>query len=434
MWWKKTIVTVAAISAFLEIYHMVTFEDKTYFTILLYFFDVLFVIKIIVKFHAAYVDEFGILNRNKNMISERYRKMGFYYDLVSVLPIEITCIFFTNPKSRFQIWSYLRANRLIRITRTVYFLRNLKLKLNVNAFWVRTLFLFFNCALFLVVLCSFMYFVDSYPRSKEKELTSTEKLQIYYHYWQVLMNMIIKINVGYDLRYLEVLPTTAMIFIILMARAIGLYFITGVIATSQVVNRSKHLFKIFTIKVGMYMQHENISYPLMKLNNRYVSSLWLHYDGIQSPRLLDEAPYYLKEGILNSMFGLHLRKHPIFKRCHIDLIRQISANLKTYRFFPGDMITYYQDIDHCMYFIESGQIHALSEDSLYNEVVNKVLTGGDMFGFDQGIYLRVGHQYTYKVVKNSFILVLKREDWIYLLDYFPASKLLLYDKAKEAQL
>ncbi|GJQ72602.1 hypothetical protein Trydic_g1267 [Trypoxylus dichotomus] len=179
------------------------------------------------------------------------------------------------------------------------------------------------------------------------------------------------------------------------------------------------------------MEYENISYPLMELNERYISSLWSHFNGVQSPTLLDEAPYYLKEGILNSLFGVHLRRHPIFRRCHVDLIRQITAKFKTRHFFPGDMIAYSEDIDHCMYFIEYGEVHALTEDSLYDEVIEDVLTNGDMFGFEQGIYLRIGHQYTYKVAKNSFIVILQREDWIYLLEYYPASKLLLYDKTKE---
>lgn len=365
------------------------------------------------------------------MIAQRYRGMGFYYDLASVIPIEVLCIIFLKNVELMQItWSYLRANRLIRIKKTLQFLTNLKQKLNVNVFWVRTLYLFFNCVMFLTIVCSGVYFIDSFHR-KKKALNSLSKIRTFYYYWQVIVNMVMKMNAGYHLEYFDISSAVALTFVIIMSRFIGLYFISNVVATSQVINRSKHLFKMFTIKISLYMENENISYPLMKLNNRYISSLWLHYGGIQSPSLLDEAPYYLKEGILNSMFGLHLRNHPTFKRCHVDLIRQVAANLKTRRFFPGDIITYINDIDHCMYFIQDGKIHALSEDSLYNEVVDEVLASGDMFGFEQGIYLRLGHYYTYKVVKNSFILILKREDWIYLLDYFPASKLLLYDKSKE---
>lgn len=430
---KKIFICVAGISAFLEMYHIITLDHSRNCVASLYFADILYVLKVVQKFNTAYFDEFGILNRNKYMISQRYKKKGFYWDLISVLPLEVLCIVFVKQKKYMILaWSYLRANRLIRITQTMNFLINLKHKLNVNTFWVRMLNIFFNCIFLITLLCSFLYFVDSYTPSKFP--AKDAKVKTFYRYWQMTMNMIMKMNIEYTRQMFDLNSAITLMPLMVMARFVALYFIASIVATAQVITRRKHLYEIFAIKIALYMENENISYPLMKLNNRYVSSLWLHYDGIQSPSLLDEAPYYLREGILNSMFGLHLRRHPVFKKCHIDLIRQISANFKVRRFFPGDIITYINDIDHCMYFIQEGVIQALSEDSLYNEVVDVTLISGNMFGFDQGIYLRAGHIYTYKVAENSLILLLKRDDWIYLLDYFPASALLLYDKHKEKEL
>ena len=175
------------------------------------------------------------------------------------------------------------------------------------------------------------------------------------------------------------------------------------------------------------MKNENISYSLYKKVMTYMTSFWYFRNGMQFPELLEEAPYYLKEGILFSQFGVHIRQHYILGKCHVDLQRQICAALKTLCFFPGDRITFIGDIDHCVYFIQDGEVEVLSEDSICVEKVECILRSGDTFGFEQAIHPRYGHMYTYKVTKNSLILYLKQEDWIHLLKFFPASKMFIYN-------
>lgn len=75
-----------------------------------------------------------------------------------------------------------------------------------------------------------------------------------------------------------------------------------------------------------------------------------------------------------------------------------------------------------MYFVHEGRVVALSEDTLYEEKVDRWLESGEMFGYEQGISRFVGQEFTYKAVKYSVIVMLKRDDWIHLLDFFPASK------------
>lgn len=128
------------------------------------------------------------------------------------------------------------------------------------------------------------------------------------------------------------------------------------------------------------------------------------------------------------MFGHHIRNHPILKKCHIDLIRQISSHMRTRIFFSGDYITYEGDIDECMYFINEGEVLVLSEDTLYSEIIENTLRSGDMWGLEQGIYLRCGHNYTYKANSYCVIVVLNRSWWIHLLEFYPASKHLIFER------
>lgn len=128
------------------------------------------------------------------------------------------------------------------------------------------------------------------------------------------------------------------------------------------------------------------------------------------------------------MFGFHLRFYPLLKKCHKDLIRQMAAEMKTRIFFSGDYITYKGDIDERMYFIHKGEVDVITDDTLYEETVAFTLVENQMFGFEQGMYLRCGHRYNYKAKTTCLIVMLKRDWWIHLLEFFPASKFLIYDQ------
>ncbi|KAI4456093.1 voltage and ligand gated potassium channel [Holotrichia oblita] len=180
-----------------------------------------------------------------------------------------------------------------------------------------------------------------------------------------------------------------------------------------------------------WMAAENVSQPLSERLGNYLNLLWETTKGTQYPMLLNEAPYYLKEAVLNSLFGSNLVNHPALRHCHKDMIRQMTFCLRTLVFFAGDVIVYVGDIDNCMYFIQQGEVQAISEDTMSSEVVVKVLRSGEMFSFHQGLYERCGHEYTYKVTTYTVITYLNRESWSYLLDFFPASKYLIYKYAEE---
>lgn len=128
------------------------------------------------------------------------------------------------------------------------------------------------------------------------------------------------------------------------------------------------------------------------------------------------------------MFGYLLRRHPLLRKCHVDMLRQIAAQMRTRVFFTGDFITFMGDVDQCMYFIHSGEVEVLGEDTLYSEIIKYTLRAGEMFGFEQGMYKKSGHEYTYRAKKKSLIIMLHRSWWIHLLEFFPGSKKLIYNK------
>lgn len=134
------------------------------------------------------------------------------------------------------------------------------------------------------------------------------------------------------------------------------------------------------------------------------------------------------------MFGFHIRNHPILKKCHSDMIRQMTAGMRTIIFFTGDYLVFEGDIDECMYFIHQGEVSVLSLDTQKSETISTTLKEGDMFGLEQGIYRRCGHIHTYRADTYCVVVTLKRKEWIHLLDFFPASKYLVFDSNYESRL
>ncbi|XP_025835787.1 uncharacterized protein LOC112906205, partial [Agrilus planipennis] len=154
----------------------------------------------------------------------------------------------------------------------------------------------------------------------------------------------------------------------------------------------------------------------------YIWLLWKNNQGEQMPSLLERTPYYLKEAILNSLFGYHLQNHPVLGRFHLDLLRQMAASFKQRIYCAGDTITFANDLDEKMYFIHDGIVEVINEDSMTTGRVPKQLTDGEMFGLEQGLNPRKGHFYTYRAKKYSVILMLGYRSWCHLLQFFPASQ------------
>lgn len=91
-------------------------------------------------------------------------------------------------------------------------------------------------------------------------------------------------------------------------------------------------------------------------------------------------------------------------------------------------------LHHVITFISILFQYVMQVDALDNDTPEKVklqLQAGEMFGVMQGIYPNCGHIYTYRANRYTIVLTLKRSNWINLLDFFPASKNIIYDKKKE---
>lgn len=130
-----------------------------------------------------------------------------------------------------------------------------------------------------------------------------------------------------------------------------------------------------------------------------------------------------------ALYGKHLENHYLFCNTHVDFLRQLVCHLKPCLSFPNHYIVEKNDVDSTMYFIHSGDIEVvevLGKNTFTHNVLNKDMT----FGEAQGLY-NIPHAYSYKALSVCSILLLRRCDWIELLDWFPASKEQIYTGATE---
>nr|XP_022900850.1 uncharacterized protein LOC111413937 isoform X3 [Onthophagus taurus] len=427
IWNRYVIHIVYLLHYMLESFNM---SSVNYYSLypFLYFFDILHIFKIYLELHTSYEDEYGRNIFIRKMIFKRYKKkrLGLYFDLATIFPLELISLAFISSSYFELILPLSRINRLPRVLHTFLSCKKSMHKLNVNVIYVRFRYLFLWVFLALYNLAVVLKMSD-----RAHDSDGIQAVLLFREYLHVIINTCRNVASS-DLKYEQNIKRLFVLNVVLLGTTIISYaFMAECCAILLLLTHTSSKYKHFVLYTKQFMEIENISAPLIRKVENYMNLLWAHHKGVLFPQLLEDSPCYLKEGVLYSMFGNHLMKHPVLSYCHKDLTRQICSYMKTLVFFPGDVVAYVGDIDSCMYFIQEGEIHGLIEDTMYSEVKDIVLQDGDMFGLIQGLYPRIGHEYTYRCISYSFLIVLNREDWIHLLDFFPASTRMIFEACEE---
>lgn len=430
--WKLFILTVVCfIGYMIELYQKNSYDISIYILITLYTFDVLFLINIYLNFHVAYYDEFGLGVIDSKVIGSRYKrkKFGFWFDIISTIPIDLIAFFFQDPYLRSRILTYARWNRVIRVIHVIRYVASVNRKLHINVLMMRSLYLLIWIIVILQLIMNIYFLIAVLDRSLDYyslQQPTENRLNKYLEEIAV----IVSITCGTKLKHFLpngniMLLSTTLLMIIL--RFLIILIMCELCTTMEVLTAHKYQYEADTYELRRSMTNDDLAVPLQERAWLYCKLIWISNRGNNFPPLLKQSPYYLKEGILNSMFGYHLNKHPVLKKCHTDFLRQLTAYLRTRIFVAGDYITFIGDIDSCMYFIQEGEVLAIEKETVSTQIVAKKLREGEMFGFNQGVYPRTGHKYTYKAETYCFILELKRDNWIHLLEFFPASKFVIHN-------
>ncbi|RZF32493.1 hypothetical protein LSTR_LSTR015511 [Laodelphax striatellus] len=94
-------------------------------------------------------------------------------------------------------------------------------------------------------------------------------------------------------------------------------------------------------------------------------------------------------------------------------------------YHPGDVIAHERQVNNQMYIIHEGAVHATNSQGGQATFYQR--------DFSRGLYENMPHSFTYKALKVCVILSLCFDDWSHLLQFFPASRVELYDRIERLE-
>lgn len=224
------------------------------------------------------------------------------------------------------------------------------------------------------------------------------------------------------------------LLIVIIAMFSPITFIFVLVENFALMFRKNFLRKIYFDKLNRLaftLKKQDVSGAIVTKAVRYAQLLWLEHEGVLRPYLISIAPRKIKELISCGAYSFHLNNHFVFRNCHIDFKRQLCSAIDFDLYFPGDYITFKNTFNSTMYIIRKGEIEVLDEDSDFTETTVQILTACHTFGVLQGLHHNIPQQYSYRATRFSVIIFLRYDKWRHLLQYFPASREIIYNAIQD---
>lgn len=440
-WNMLTLLYTCYVGILIDLYQFGSLDYSIFVLSIQYSTDILYTIHFFVRDRIAYENEAGILITNLKMIRVNNRKNKLLYitTIVSLIPIDLIILFFFRRSvTKYHVFSLARGNRLLRLTYIFNFFGNFSNKLNINLYLANSTYIFMWTTFFFYGLGSTIaFFTCFYPNSiygsdttcsKIFDETPWKKLDRYLKYLYTAISWFC------FSRTYKFYPQITFNLIVYSVALLGCLILNSVCIAQifSMINQcsfKKLQYRDYANKAKAFMEREDVSIALLERVANFIELLWLHNEGVTYPQLLREAPLYLQDAISYDACSHLLINHPIFKKCHPDCLRQIIGKLRTQDHFKGNYVQFKGAIDETMYFIFKGEIKMIEENEVSHDTVIKVLKAGESFGILQGIRERYAHGYTYQARVSTTLVTLKKSCWLYLLDFFPASKERIYQNA-----
>ncbi|XP_065169159.1 uncharacterized protein [Atheta coriaria] len=438
----------------LEFYQIAVGEIRGFYLFIQYSMDMIHILREYLKFCLPYKDEHKAPISDKKKITalrvankpELYIMIltVIYLDLLIVLPI---LLFGRYELSSFsKTFSFLRLNRLLRIyyIRAAYAENQKRLSQNSSNLmkWFYVIYWFLLSYQFIatasLVLDSFTTIkkhnlIHNLPPDKVRNvrnLPPAEKFEIYWRY--IFFSNLIHINTTDKFYGPSNLTFNIFIIVLYMYRLVvdSLLLCKFFEAIVDIAVLRRIYLKASSF-LKFYMDH---SYGTLIVKRRVLLNakfVWTKNYYRSDLLVNDVCARYLKEVIINHMYGYLLRRHPVLSHTHMDFIRQLSSHLQKVFYPINCVVIYRKSARKCMFFIHKGSVSAYDVDFGYRDIALDNLSKGDSFGFLQGLTLENSlYDYTYITSTHCEILELEWDSWCYLLEHFPATKEYIFEAAK----
>lgn len=444
IWKYLTLIFPCYIGILIDLYQFGVYEFSTPTITIQFLCDILFLIQFLLKDRIAYEDDSGNVITDLRSIKSHNRKNKpmLWITLISILPLDIMIYLLPlGIHRRNRLFSIFRLNRLLRLSYVYNYFSTKNKKLNINAYITRMLYMVVWITLVLVALssllalsaCAFQEY-NIHPSIQKcsviEEMTSSQKFRLFTMFLYIVANCF-TLSSQHNYHPKGTAHILIFVVVLLIGQVIHVTCICQGFSIMYDMNIEKSRFRGAAERIFYYLNTENISASLRQRVKGYIQLIWSKEEGNNYSELIDTAPRYLQDAILNNAYNHIIAFHPIFKECHPDCLRQIILMLRSRTYFSGDFIQFKGSIDATMYFILQGEVGVLYDEYMHKDDYVQKLTSGESFGVLQGLHHIKPHNYSYKCMKRTLILSLDFNSWEYLLWFFPASRERIFSAAKQ---
>ncbi|GJQ74387.1 hypothetical protein Trydic_g21261 [Trypoxylus dichotomus] len=399
--------------------------------------DVIFLLKFCLEINTPLTVPAGLLNKRSFFAKCMRRRWRRTLDFLANLPIGYSILFLPFITSEYANF-YFSIYRLLTLLRMYYMFQFFlvhKEKLMAQRFLLElSVFLIFSTIFCHLLACLWYLMICPWNRCAnpvwQKLFATHRPEELYVLSLYLVINTITCTGIG------DIVPqTTAQMCVVILYMGLAKiflgYFISQLIRMLQCGN-------VWLVKYETIMEHLKSYYTNMSANSwqigymiNYMSSLWQKRNGLQRYELIAELPRTLRIDLMTSIYGRLIKDSYIFGRTERDFIRQLCLQLKHHTYFPGDYIVRDGDVDSCMYFIYRGDVQILTDGQTVNETVHEVLHKNEVFGIVQGLFKEIPHHFSFRASTIVDLAILNLNEWEYLLDFFPKSKDVIYQRVEE---
>lgn len=375
--------------------------------------DLLLLVDIFVSAFTTFEQD-GELVRDRKQILMKYFWGWMVLDMLSVIPLDYVALLASDYHPGF------RANRLIRITRLVYFfiswekvssLKPSVIRIFKSTFVILYLAHFIGCVFFLVILIEGDQATKTFTGSIDIRNKTLGSQYLRSFYWSfVTMTGYNNTNPNTQLETIFCIFVT-MIGISLFATIIGT---VGSLVTN--LDSSKLYFRQKMDGINDYMKYKRIPVDLQNEVRSYYSYLWKSGKGLDKNKVLDDLPPYLKNKMNVYLNSEIIKKVSLFETCKDDqeFITEVVKCLKSRVCLPNSFVVRKGEMGTEMYFISRGELNVVNDA----DVVVFTLRDGGFFG---EIALLYDTKRTASIVARTYcdMFILTKEDFKKVMKKFP---------------
>ncbi|XP_038897966.1 potassium channel AKT1-like [Benincasa hispida] len=379
----------------------------------------IFAIDIVLTFFVAYLDKTTyLLVDDRNLIALRYAKTWLVFDVVSIIPSELTQAIL--PPS-LQNYGYFNMLRLWRLRRVSSMFARLEKDRNYNYFLVRCAKLVFVCVFTVHFAgCCFYLIAANYPDPKMTWLALSPQdlhkasLGVRYVtsiYWSI--TTITTIGYG-DLHPVNEQEIIFCIFYHFFILGLQAYLIGNM--TNLVVHGTSRTRK-FRDTIQAASNFANRNHLPDRLQEQMLAHLCLKFrtdlEGLQQQETLVSLPKAIRSSIAHHLFYSLVDRAYLFHRVSTDLIFQLVTEMKAEYFPPKEDIILQNEAPTDFYIVVTGAADLIIQRNGMEEIVGEAKTG-DIIG-EIGVLCYQPQLFTVRTSRLSQLLHLSRSSFYNLV-------------------